>query len=333
MYKQPPNSLLRMCPSYSTTKLPEQLHHGVCVIGNFDGLHRGHRELIAQALAYAKQRNAPCIVISFSPHPQDFFLPDNTRLTLTTIEHQRIILETLGVDALYLIQFDHSFRMLSPTEFMKHLVHKLKVQAIFVGSNFTFGKNREGTVKDFIALGQQFSVKCVALPLLTDHGEIISSSLIRSLLHQGDITQANALLGYCWFVSSVVIKGDQRGRTLGYPTANLMLPERMTFKMGIYAARCYLDDGTRYDAVVSYGVRPTFLSDGQRLFEVHLFGLNTEIYGQTLYVELIAYIRDELKFDRLDALIQRMDEDSRQAQNLCAHNDCLSVLSSAFCLP
>jgi riboflavin kinase / FMN adenylyltransferase len=268
------------------------------VIGNFDGVHLGHQALIAAA----KATGLRVIALSFTPHPRAFFTGEQI-FTLTP--DKEAVLHGYGVDALALCPFDAAFAALSPQEFIdKVLLNWLGAKAVFTGADFRFGAKRAGD--SALLSAQPFTYQAVAPVLYA--GEIISSSRVRAALKNGDIALATQLLGRPFRVSGEVIHGRKEGRTLGYPTANIVLAPETTLKYGIYAVRAGGVQG-----VASFGVRPMF-DNGQALLETHFFDFAGDLYGQNLALDFIAYLRGEEKFESLAALITQMDKDSQQAK-------------------
>jgi riboflavin kinase / FMN adenylyltransferase len=295
----------------------ERLPHPVVAIGNFDGVHRGHRAVIGTAMERAAAAHRPAAVMSFEPHPRTFFHPDAPSFQLTSEAAKLRLLAATGLDGAVILTFDAALAHLSAEDFVERiLVDRLAVTGTVIGFNFHFGKDRRGSPDFLVAQGAHhgFSVDVVE-PFMLD-GRRVSSGAVRDALTAGHIAEANALLGYPWFVTAQVVHGDKRGRTLGYPTANLRLGTECGLKHGIYAVRVGLS-GTLYDGVASFGRRPTF-DNGAVLLEVFLFDFAGDLYGAVLDVAFIGWIRPELKFDDVDALIRRMDQDASQARHLLA---------------
>jgi riboflavin kinase/FMN adenylyltransferase len=295
----------------------DSLMRPVVAIGNFDGVHRGHREVIGKAIERARAIHRPAAVLTFDPHPRTFFQPDEPSFHLTSEAGKARLLAATGLDGVIFLTFDAGLASLSAEEFVEQiLVQRLSVSGAVIGYNFHFGKHRRGSPDFLLAQGatQGFSVDVV--PPFQYQGRRVSSGAVRDALAAGHIAEANELLGYPWFVTGQVVHGDKRGRELGYPTANLRLGEDCGLKHGIYAVRVGVG-GARYDAVASYGRRPMFDS-GVTLLEIFLFDFSGDLYGAALDVAFIAWIRPELKFDTVDELIRRMDDDSAHARAILA---------------
>lgn len=305
--------------------VPPNLAGAVAALGNFDGVHRGHR-VLAEAVREAAAE-APAIVLTFEPHPRAFFAPDMPMFRLTGPEAKEIVFRRLGLDGLVIRRFDAELAGTGARAFVHDLLKRdLGLSGVVIGHDFHFGRGREGTPAILADLCREAGLACRIVPpvALGTEAEPISSSGIRRALAAGDLTRANALLGYRWFVLGAVRHGDKRGRVLGYPTANVALPD-CGLAHGIYAVRARLSDGSLRDGVASYGRRPTF-DDGAPLLEVNLFDFAGDLYGQTLAVEFVAWIRGEERFDSAEALVARMDIDAAEARRLLAADATPSML-------
>lgn len=294
--------------------VPVALRGAVVAIGNFDGVHGGHQRLIEVAGADARQHDRPAIVLTFEPHPRSYFAPDRPVFRLTPEPVKLAVLAQLDLDGVVVRRFDGVLASTSAVDFTRRLlVEELGAAAVVIGHDFHFGKGREGTPAVLAALCAQNGLTCRIVEPVTFGTEAISSSAIRVALAEGDILRANGLLGYRWFVMGEVRHGEKRGRTLGYPTANLRLPDDCRLRHGIYAVRAATADGVFREGVASFGRRPTF-DNGAPLLEVFLFDFSGDLYGREICVEFVDWIRGEERFDSADALVQRMDEDARQAR-------------------
>lgn len=297
--------------------LPAQAQGAVIVIGNFDGVHRGHQSLLRLAREKAAALQAPVGVLTFEPHPRALFRPDDPvfRITPEAIKKER--LEAHGVDLFYSLKFDWDFASLSPQQFIDQVLKEgLKPAHIFVGQDFCFGQLRKGTTQTLIDAG----LPVTALEKVVDEdGDDVSSSAIRQELRHGNIAAANELLGWEWVMQGTVIKGDQRGRELGFPTANVALGDTLHPAYGIYASYVQiLEDGLDspwHAAATNIGIRPMFeLQVGQ--IESYIFDFNRDIYGKTLRVKPVQRLRGEAKFDSLEALIAQIEADCAQARKI-----------------
>ena len=291
----------------------QALRGAVVAIGNFDGVHRGHRAVIAAALERAGRLRRPAAALTFEPHPRTFFRPDEPLFRLTDERAKLRLLAATGLDGAIVLPFDATLAGLSAQQFISRiLLTRLAVGGVVIGFDFHFGLNRTGSPG---YLAEQGTISGFAVDIVSryeDAGRLVRSGLIRSALGAGRVTEANALLGYPWFVSAAVLHGDKRGRKLGYPTANLRLDPNCGLAHGIYAVRVGMD-GRRYDGVASFGRRPMF-DQGVALLEVFMFDFSGDLYGKAIDVAFIDWIRPERKFESIEALVQRMDEDSRAAR-------------------
>lgn len=300
------------------TTPPADIPRGaVIALGNFDGVHLGHRTVIAAAQKIAKSAGQKAFALSFEPHPRSFFNPAAAHFRLTNEQAKLRLLAGTGLDGAVVLDFNAARAATSAQDFInQELVQRLGVSGISVGDDFHFGKGRSGSPATLAEQGERLGIKVHIQSHVDLSGLPISSSAIRASLAEGRIRDATAMLGGPWFVSGTVIPGEKRGRELGYPTANIRLDPHVDLKHGIYAVRVGLGGGTdpqRFDGVASYGRRPTF-DNGPPLLEVFLFDFNAALYGQTLDVAFIEYLRDELKFDSVPALIRQMDDDSLRAR-------------------
>jgi riboflavin kinase/FMN adenylyltransferase len=296
---------------------PHGLKGAVYAIGNFDGLHLGHRAVIDRAVAIAKERAAPSALLTFEPHPADFFADGPVVFRLTPPKDKAAICAPLGLTGLVLIRFDASLAAMSAEEFIaKVLVERLGVGAVVVGWDFHFGKGRSGSPATLAEAGvrQGFGVEIVAK--VEGGAGVVSSSTIRKALEQGDLAAAARGLGRNYSVSGRVISGQRLGRTLGVPTANIALEPTNRLAHGIYAVVARVD-GRAYPAVASFGTRPT-VDDGPPLLEVHLLDFDGDLYGREMDVEFIERIRDELKFDSIPLLVAEMTRDKERARAILA---------------
>ncbi|MGI9402032.1 MAG: bifunctional riboflavin kinase/FAD synthetase [Rhizobiaceae bacterium] len=297
--------------------LPEHLKGGVVAIGNFDGVHLGHRAVLDRALAIAGREQAPSVVLTFEPHPRTLFRPDKPVFRLTPAPLKANIMRDLGFDAVVEQTFDHEFSQMFAADFVEKLLgESLGARHVVTGHDFHFGRGRQGTPK-FLADHATSGGMEVTLvePFLDDDGEIISSTRIRDALARGDIELANRLSGRSWFVRGSVVAGKQLGRTLGYPTANMLLPAEARLYQGIYAVRVRLANGGVHDGVASFGRRPTF-DNGEILLETYLFDFSDDIYGMEIEVEFHKFLRSEEKFDSAEDLVAQMDRDCVDAKTV-----------------
>ena len=289
------------------------LRGAVLAIGNFDGVHRGHRAVIAEALGRAQILGRPAAALTIEPHPAAVLRPQEPMFRLTDQTAKLRLLAGTELDGAIVLKFDADLASLSPQDFVRRiLVERFGIGGAAIGFDFHFGKNRMGSPVFLQGEGARYNFAVDVMPPLQDEGRPVSSGTIRKALAAGRVIEAAELLGYPWFVSSTVVTGDKRGRALGYPTANLKLDPGCGLKQGIYAVRVGFD-GKLYEAVASFGRRPMF-DNGAPILEVFLFDFNGDLYGQRLDVAFLAWIRQEMKFDSIDDLIRQMDEDSAKAR-------------------
>lgn len=295
--------------------LPPRLARGFVAIGNFDGVHRGHRAVLDIAKTHAKKNGASALAFTFEPHPRTFFKPDAPVFRITPEQAKLRLFAANNLDGAVVMQFNKELASLSAEDFVsKNLVGWLGISGAVVGHDFHFGAKRQGTPEFLVDAGKRHGFAVEIVDALNDGGTPVSSGKIRDALEAGDIARANELLGHSWFVAGEVIHGEKRGRELGFPTANIRLDPTSKLKHAIYAVRAYVG-GKSYDAVASYGRRPQF-DNGAPLLETYLFDYSGDLYGQEMTVEFKGFIRDEAKFESLDALIARMNRDSEQAKAL-----------------
>jgi riboflavin kinase/FMN adenylyltransferase len=289
------------------------LKGAVVAIGNFDGVHRGHRAVIAAALARAETLGRPAAALTFEPHPRSFLRPQEPVFRITDEAAKLRLFAATGLNGAIVLKFDAALAEPSPEDFVDAiLVRRLGIAGAAVGYDFRFGHNRNGTPDLLAAEGARHGFAVDIVPAVEVEGLRIASGAVREALAAGHVKEANTFLGYPWFVTGKVVHGDKRGRELGYPTANLQLDPSCGLRHGIYAVRVGIG-GRRYNGVASFGRRPMF-DVGTVLLEVFLFDFSGDLYGQTIDVAFIDWIRHELNLGSVEALIRRMDEDSRIAR-------------------
>ena len=308
--------ILRHLPKGSETR------GAVLVLGNFACVHRGHRALLEDAKRIAENNASPLAVMVFEPHPQEFFRPNSGPLRLESFRARAQEFAALGVDSLIVLHFDAGIANMSAQDFViEILVEKLGVSHVVVGKDFRFGKGRSGDIAVLSYMGEMEGFGVTAYePVAAVGEEKISSSAIRAALKGGKPEEAARLLGHWWVVDGHVAHGDKRGRTIGFPTANLKLDDIFPPAFGVYAVRAIVDDGSRHDAVANFGMRPTVGSTAPQL-EVHLFDFDGDLYGRLMQVEFIAHLRPEQKFDGLDALKAQIAKDSERAKEILARRE------------
>lgn len=284
-------------------------------VGAFDGVHRGHQAVIAEARAAAERLGVPLSVVSFDPHPRRWFQPDAAPFRLMTANQIAEALAPLGVDTLYLLPFDGEMAGMGDADFAERvLAQGLGIRHAAVGFDFTFGKGRSGSPEALRAYGERLGFGVSVAQRIDDaDGLKLSSSVVREALKAGDMARAAAILGRPFVIRGEVIHGDKRGRTIGVPTANIDLGDYMRPAYGVYAIRTRLEDGRTFDGVASLGVRPMYALETP-LLEAWLFDFNGDLYGQALDVQLIAWLRGEQAFDGLEALKAQIDRDAAAAR-------------------
>ena len=289
----------------------------VVAMGNFDGVHLGHRAVIAAALQMGRSHGRPALAVTFEPHPRSFFSPNTPQFRLTDEASKLRLLAGTGLSGAVVMTFDKGRAGTTAQDFIHHdLIERLGISGIAVGYDFHFGKGRVGSPNLLVSEAPRLGIEVDVQAHVDIAERPVSSSAIRMALAEGQIDDATEMLGGPWFVSGEVIHGEKRGRDLGYPTANIRLDKNCGLKHGIYAVRVGRGDGKdplRLDGVASFGRRPTF-DNGAPLLEVFLFDFKGDLYGTSLDVAFIAFIRDELKFDSIEALVRQMDDDSARAR-------------------
>jgi riboflavin kinase/FMN adenylyltransferase len=298
--------------------VPERLRGGIVALGNFDGFHLGHQAVVGRAVARARAEKVPALVATFDPHPLRFFRPETPYFRLTSLAQRERLIRAAGAEALLVFNFDATFAAVTSTDFVTDwLVRRLGVAGVVTGTDFTFGKDRGGDIDQLRLLGRSNHFSVDAVPPVSDEEGVISSSRIREALRAGDCETATRLLTRPFAIEGVVEHGDKRGRTIGYPTANLSLANYLRPRFGIYAVRGRLPDGRVLNGAANLGIRPTF-EPARELLEPHFFDFSGDLYGRTIEVELVSFIRPEAKFDSLDALKRQMDRDCAEARRRLA---------------
>ncbi|MBW8903138.1 MAG: bifunctional riboflavin kinase/FAD synthetase [Bradyrhizobium sp.] len=293
----------------------------VVAMGNFDGVHLGHRAVITAALQMARNHGRPALAVTFEPHPRRFFSPNTPQFRLTDESAKLRLLAGTGLEGAVVMTFDKTRAETTAQDFIHHeLIGRLGASGIAVGYDFHFGKGRVGSPSLLVAEAPRLGIEVDVQPHVDIAERPVSSSAIRMALAEGQIEEATAMLGGPWFITGEVIHGEKRGRDLGYPTANIRLDNSCGLKHGIYAVRagCGVGkDRMLLEGVASFGRRPTF-DNGAPLLEVFLFDFNGDLYGTRLDVAFIGFIREELKFESVDALVACMHEDSSRARAMLA---------------
>ncbi|MBI5261185.1 MAG: bifunctional riboflavin kinase/FAD synthetase [Bradyrhizobium sp.] len=285
----------------------------VVAMGNFDGVHLGHRAVIGAAMDMGRLHGHPAFALTFEPHPRRFFSPHTPQFRLTDETAKLRLLAGTGLAGAVVMTFDKVRAGTSAQDFIHHdLIGRLGVSGIAVGYDFHFGKGRVGSPSLLVREGPRLGIEVDVQAHVDIEERPVSSSAIRMALAEGQIAEATTMLGGPWFVTGEVIHGEKRGRDLGYPTANIRLDPDCGLRHGVYAVRIGRGEG-RLEGVASFGRRPTF-DNGAPLLEIFLFDFNGNLYGEVLDCAFIGFIREELKFDSIQALVRQMDEDSAKAR-------------------
>jgi riboflavin kinase/FMN adenylyltransferase len=298
--------------------VPERLRGGIVALGNFDGFHEGHQAVVGRAVERARAEGRPALVATFDPHPVRFFKPDLPPFRLTTLDQRQRLFGAAGADAMIVFRFDAELAAVTAEEFVAdRLVARIGAAGVTTGEDFTFGKGRGGDVEVLKRLGSEHGLSVDAVAPVMEDGEAVSSSRIREALQAGDCDTAARLLTRPFAIEGVVEHGDKRGRTIGYPTANIGLGKYLRPRFGIYAVRGRLADGRMVDGAANLGIRPSF-EPAKELLEPYFFDFDGDLYDETIEVELVSFIRPEEKFDGLDELKAQMDADCAEAKRRLA---------------
>ena len=287
-------------------------------IGVFDGVHLGHQAVISTSAEHARSVDGTPVVVTFDPHPEKVLRPQAAPHLLTATQHKIGLIRDLGVGHLLIIAFDKQFAATEPEDFVKQLVkHSKPLREICVGHEWSFGKNRRGNLGLLKKLGAQFDFEVVGIPPVTMNGELVSSTAIRHAVLTGDLRKTAAMLGREYTILGTVVHGDDLGKKIGFPTANLSAHNEQFPPNGVYFAQAMLD-GVIYPGVLNLGYRPTVSSEKDRVLEIHLFDFDRDIYGSDLEVRFVRYLRPEKKFESVEALARQIALDVKQARELAA---------------
>ena len=286
-------------------------------IGVFDGVHRGHQAVISTSADHAAGSNGTPVVVTFDPHPEKVLRPQAAPHLLSATEHKIALIRALGVEHLLVITFDKQFAATEPEDFVQKLViHSKPLQEICVGHEWSFGKNRRGNLDLLKKLGAKFNFDVVGIPPVKINGAVVSSTAIRQAIEKGDLAKAAEMLGREYTILGAVTRGDNLGKKIGFPTANLSAHSEQFPPNGVYVAEARID-GELYRGVINLGIRPTVSSGkSERVLEIHLFDFNRDIYGHDVEVRFLKFLRSEKKFQDLDTLVQQIRQDVEQARQL-----------------
>ncbi|MES2762985.1 MAG: bifunctional riboflavin kinase/FAD synthetase [Bacteroidota bacterium] len=284
----------------------------IVTIGTFDGVHIGHQKIIKHLVELKKKQGGEIVLFTFAPHPRKVLFPEQTDLKLiTTTEEKCELLKQFGIDHVLVYPFTKAFSQMNAQDYISDIIAKgLKTKTLVIGYDHRFGSNREGNIETLKQLAPVYGFNVEEIPAQEINQLNISSTRIRKAIDEGDIQTANEFLGYSFYVTGIVVKGKQLGRTIGYPTANIFVEDKdkLIPKIGVYAVNVILND-VKYKGMLNVGVNPTTDTDNKIKIEVNIFEFDQEIYGETLKVEFVKRIRDEEKFANLDELKQALAND------------------------
>jgi riboflavin kinase/FMN adenylyltransferase len=286
----------------------------VVTVGTYDGVHKGHQEIFSEVIERAQRRGCKSVFVTFEPHPKEVVRKSSVHLLSTLNERIEQIKQWLP-DIVLVVNFTHEFSQLSPREFYEqYIVNGFHAVEIVEGNDHMFGHNREAGIKELFEMGKEFQFEVTVVPKVSVNGEEVSSTHIRNLLERGDIDKANQCLGYPYRLSGEIIRGDGRGKELGFPTANInvLSPNKLIPFQGVYVVRGTLD-GTTYHGMLNIGTRPTFYEHGAISVEVNLFNMEKEFYGKEMTIEFFKRLRDDKKFSTKEELIQQLHFDKQQS--------------------
>jgi riboflavin kinase / FMN adenylyltransferase len=283
-------------------------------IGVFDGVHRGHQHLVNLLLESAHRESLASVAVTFNPHPRAVLRPGMAVTYLTSLEERVEQLQSLGLDAVAVLPFTSELAQLSAEDFLRMLADELQMKLLVVGPDFALGRNRAGTIGVIRQAGQRMGFRVEVAPLLAEDGEKVGSSSIRQALTEGDVALVARLLGRPFSLRGPIVEGDRRGRTLGFPTANIAVGiDHALPAYGIYVTRAHLRENT-YESCTSIGIRPTFDVEPRPTVETHILDFDSDIYGQELRIELLHRLRGEVRFDNAEELIDQMHRDIRETR-------------------
>jgi riboflavin kinase/FMN adenylyltransferase len=295
---------------------PARWKQPVLALGNFDGLHRGHRKILDRLQRVAQERRATSVVMTFDPHPPRIVRPDKAPPLLMTKAQKLEGLAQAGVDGAAIVRFTHDLSQWEPETFVRTvLVEWMHVAEVWVGANFLFGHDRSGNFSLLRTLGARYGFKAEKIDPVRYKDFVVSSTRVRRLVSEARVDEAAALLGHAYVIDGVVVRGEQRGRTIGFPTANLCTENELVPPHGVYATSAILD-GIVMPAVTNIGTRPTVDASGRTSIETHIFDLDRDLYGATLRLAFVQRLRDERAFDSLDLLKSQIAADCARARVL-----------------
>lgn len=311
-----------MKTSFVSSKLPVNVLERAIAIGNFDGIHLGHMAVLRETINIARAKNLVSTVMTFEPHPLVIFKPELPPFRITPLRSKLRFLALAGIDECLVMKFNRAFANISAQEFVSDLlVKKLAAAYIITGEEFNFGKNREGTSQMLSEMAKTDGFTYIPVKPITNSGVHYSSTQIRSLIREGKLKEANKILGHHFEVEAKVIRGNNQGEKLGYPTTNMIISNQVLPPHGVYAVRIQIaGENEWHDGVANFGVKPTF-GENRETLEVHIFEFSGKIYGKRLRVRMLDYIRPERKFDKLEALKEQIMQDCVTSQKILGKND------------
>ena len=295
--------------------------NSVVTVGTFDGVHLAHREILRDVVSRARSRKGRSVVVTLHPHPKEVVASTKGAVKLlSTLEERVALMAEMGVDLLFVVNFTFEFSRLTPREFYRtYVVNGVGVSEVIVGYDHMFGRDRQAGIEELLRMGQEFEFSVFAVHPFTVEGETVSSTLIRRALMAGDVERARRFLGYPYRLGGTIVPGDGRGKSIGFPTANIMLENdrKVVPGNGVYAVGVRLGEW-QYHGMLNVGVRPTFAQDGGRTIEVHIFDFSRDVYGERVEVEFLGRLRDERKFANVEELINQLGKDKEQSLRVIA---------------
>jgi len=289
--------------------------NGVYAIGNFDGIHLGHKEILENTKRISSENNKPCGIIMFEPHPQKFFKTDLDGFYLSNLETKQYLLKPFDIDFFIVLEFDNEMAQRTPEEFVKDIiVNSFQASHVVVGYDFRFGSRRIGNANSLQEICSSLDIGVSIIEKQKRGDKILSSSIIRNYLSEGEIGLAQEMLGHRWVVKSKVVSGNKRGREIGFPTANILMKDWIQPKYGVYAVIVEFN-GKIYKGISNLGIRPTF-DETEPMLETYLFDFSGDLYDKDIIVSFVDFIREEKKFDGIDSLRSQIEEDSIKAKKI-----------------
>ncbi len=296
-------------------QLRRQFPYPVVTLGNYDGVHLGHQQIFQKVMDRAREMSGTSVIFTFEPHPLKVLSPSTAPPLLNTFRRKMELFEAYGIEVVICAEFTREFAATPPEDFIGNiLVDQVGVKEILVGYDYAFGRGKQGTTDAMAEMGKQYGFQVNVIPAFTLHEEVVSTTRLRELVRQGEIRKVCALLGRCYASEGMVVAGDHRGKTLGFPTANLHSHNEIFPKQGVYAVQVEYEDRL-FDGVANIGTHPTF-GEGKVTIEVHIFDFHEEIYGQFVRVLYRERLRDEKTFDSKESLVRQIQQDIKETQRI-----------------